>query len=67
LGIDRKRAQRLMRLVGLEAIYPKPHLSRNNAEHRSCPYLLRNVAIVRAVGVTHPFPVSEPEAHRKQG
>jgi putative transposase len=47
LGIDRKRAQRLMRLMGLEAIYPKPHLSRNDAEHRIYPYLLRNVAIVR--------------------
>jgi putative transposase len=47
MGIDRKRAQRLMRLMGLEAIYPKPHLSRNNAEHRIYPYLLRNAAIVR--------------------
>jgi putative transposase len=47
LGIDRKRARRLMRLMGLEAIYPKPHLSRNDAEHRIYPYLLRNVAIVR--------------------
>ena len=36
-----------MRLMGLEAIYPKPHLSRNDAEHRIYPYLLRNVAIVR--------------------
>ena len=47
LGIDRKRAQRLMRLMGLEAIYPKPRLSRNDAEHQIYPYLLRNVAIVR--------------------
>jgi putative transposase len=47
LGISRSRAQRLMRLMGLEAIYPKPHLSRNDAEHRIYPYLLRNVAIVR--------------------
>ena len=30
LGIDRKRAQRLMRLMGLEAIYPKPRLSQND-------------------------------------
>ena len=36
-----------MRLMGLEAIYPKPHLSRNNTEQRKYPYLLRNVAIVR--------------------
>jgi len=31
----------------LEAIYPKPHLSRNDTEHRKYAYLLRNVAIVR--------------------
>jgi len=47
LGISRAKAQRLMRLMGLEAIYPKPHLSRNDAEHRIYPYLLRNVAMVR--------------------
>ena len=47
VGISRTRTQRLMRLMGLEAIYPKPHLSRNDAEHRIYPYLLRNVAIVR--------------------
>jgi putative transposase len=47
LGIDRKRAQRLMRLMGLEAIYPEPRLSQNDAEHRIYPYLLRNMAIVR--------------------
>jgi putative transposase len=45
-GIDRKRAQRLMRQMGLEAIYPKPRLSQNPTEHRIYPYLLRNVAIV---------------------
>ena len=48
MGIDRKRAQRLMRLMGLEAIYPKPRLSQNTKEHRIYPYLLRNVKIVRA-------------------
>jgi putative transposase len=47
MGIDRKRAQRLMRLMGLEAIYPKPRLSQNGKEHRIYPYLLRNVKIVR--------------------
>lgn len=47
LGIDRKRAQRLMRLMGLEAVYPKPRLSQNTTEHRIYPYLLRNVKIVR--------------------
>ena len=47
LGISRSRAQRLMRLMGLEAIYPKPHLSRNDSAHRIYPYLLRKVAILR--------------------
>jgi putative transposase len=47
MGIDRKRAQRLMRLMGLEAIYPKPRLSQNSQEHQIYPYLLRNVKIVR--------------------
>jgi putative transposase len=47
LGIGRKRAQRLMRLMGLEAIYPKPRLSQRGSGHRIYPYLLRNVAIVR--------------------
>jgi putative transposase len=48
MGIDRKRAQRLMRLMGLEAIYPKPRLSRGAPGHRIYPYLLRNVKVVRA-------------------
>ncbi len=47
LGISRARAQRLMRLMGLEAIYPKPRLSQNDAEHRIYPYLLRNLTIVQ--------------------
>jgi len=47
MGIDRKRAQRLMRLMGLEAVYPKPRLSQNTKEHRIYPYLLRNMKIVR--------------------
>jgi putative transposase len=47
MSIGRTRAQRLMRLMGLEAIYPKPHLSQNSKEHRIYPYLLRNVKIVR--------------------
>jgi putative transposase len=44
---NRKRVQRLMRLMGLEAIYPKRHLSANGTDHRVFPYLLRGVQIVR--------------------
>lgn len=45
--VNRKRVIRLMQLMGLEAIYPKPHTSRPAADHRIYPYLLRNVAIDR--------------------
>jgi len=45
--INRKRVQRLMRLMGLEAIYPKPHLSHRHKDHEIYPYLLRNLPIVR--------------------
>jgi putative transposase len=47
LGIGRERARRLMRRMGIEAIYAKPHLSRPAPGHRIYPYLLRNLAIVR--------------------
>jgi len=45
--VNRKRVQRLMRLMGLEAVYPKPRLSMGGAGHRVYPYLLRNVSIER--------------------
>jgi putative transposase len=47
LGVNRKRIQRLMRIMGLEAIYPKPRLSQHDPGHRIYPYLLRNVKVVR--------------------
>jgi putative transposase len=45
--VNRKRVQRLMRLMGLEAVYPKPRLSVGGAGHKVYPYLLRNVVIDR--------------------
>ena len=42
-----KRVRRLLRLMGLMAVYPKPHLSLNSLEHRRFPYLLREVNIQR--------------------
>jgi putative transposase len=45
--VNRKRVQRLMRLMGLEAVYPKPHLSVGGPGHKVYPYLLRGVAIER--------------------
>jgi putative transposase len=45
--VNRKRVQRLMRLMGLEAIYPKPRLSLAGKGHRIYPYLLRGVKVER--------------------
>lgn len=45
-AVNRKRVQRLMRVMGLEAVYPKPRLSSGPA-HTVYPYLLRGVAIER--------------------
>jgi putative transposase len=46
-GVNRKRVQRLMRVMGLEAIYPKPRLSLAGKGHRIYPYLLRGVKVER--------------------
>lgn len=43
--INRKRVQRLMRLMGIEAIYPKPRTSRPHPEHKVYPYLLKGIKI----------------------
>jgi putative transposase len=46
-AVNRKRVQRLMRLMGLEAIYRRPRTSVPAADHRVYPYLLRGLAIER--------------------
>lgn len=45
--VNHKRVSRLMRLMGLEAIYPKPRLSLPAPGHRIYPYLLRGLKIER--------------------
>jgi putative transposase len=45
--VNRKRVQRLLRILGLEAIYPKPRLSAPGVGHKVYPYLLRDVSIDR--------------------
>ena len=45
--IGRRRAGRLMRLMGLQAIYRAPRTSAPHPEHRVWPYLLRGLAIER--------------------
>jgi putative transposase len=47
-AVNIKRVRRLLRKLGLEAIYPKPNLSFNGTEHRRYPYLLHDVPILRA-------------------
>lgn len=46
-AVNHKRIQRLMQLMGLQAIYPKPRTTVVNPEHRIYPYLLRDLEIVR--------------------
>jgi putative transposase len=47
VAINRKRVRRLMRLMGLEAIYQKPDTSRAHPEHKIYPYLLRGMVVDR--------------------
>lgn len=47
LLVNRKRVQRLMRTMGLVALYPKRNLSLANKAHKVYPYLLRNLVIDR--------------------
>ena len=46
-GVNRKRVQRLMRLMGMEAMAPKPKTSEPHPEHAVYPYLLRGLQISR--------------------
>ena len=46
--LGRQRVRRLMRKMGLEAIYRKPNLSRRHAAHPIYPYLLRHLRIDRS-------------------
>ena len=50
-AVNRKRIQRLMRLMALEAVYPKPRTSAANPAHRVYPYLpgiLRTISSITA-------------------
>lgn len=44
-AVNRKRVQRLMRLMGIEAIYRRPNTSKPSPEHKVYPYLLRDINI----------------------
>lgn len=45
--VNSKRVRRLMRLMGLQAVGPKPGTKGKTVEHKIYPYLLRNLTIVR--------------------
>jgi Transposase and inactivated derivatives len=45
--VNRKRVSRLMQVMGLEAVYPKPKLSQPGEGHKIYPYLLRGVTVER--------------------
>jgi len=46
-NVNRKRVQRLMRTMGIEAIYPKPKTTKRGEGHQIHAYLLREMQIVR--------------------
>ncbi|CAM5779892.1 IS3 family transposase ISGxy1 [Castellaniella caeni] len=46
-AVNRKRVQRLMGVMGLQAVAPGPHTSIPHPEHKIYPYLLRGMAIER--------------------
>lgn len=43
--VNHKKVARLLRLMGLEAMYPKPNLSKPDLQHKVYPYLLRGLKI----------------------
>jgi len=43
--VARKKISRLMKLLGITVIYPKPNTSKSNPAHKVYPYLLRNKII----------------------
>ena len=45
--VNPKRIRRLMRLMGLEAVYQKPRLTQRNPQHKVYPYLLNDVKVER--------------------
>lgn len=45
--VNRKRVQRLMRILGLAGMVPGPHTSKKHPEHKVYPYLLRGIEITR--------------------
>ena len=47
--VNRKRVQRLMKLAGIQAIYPGPNTSRRNKKHAVHPYLFKGMEITAPI------------------
>lgn len=49
MSVARNHVQRLLRLMGIEAVYPraKPNTSQGNQQHKKYPYLLKDLPIIR--------------------
>ena len=45
--INHKHVYRLMKIMGIEAVWPKPNLSKSNIAHFIYPYLLKDISIIR--------------------
>lgn len=45
--VNRKQLQKIYKTLGLETVYPKPKLKKDNQAHKIYPYLLKGVAIER--------------------
>lgn len=45
IHIGKRRLRRYMQEMGINVIYPGPNLSKRNLQHRTYPYLLRNVKV----------------------
>ncbi len=61
IQVGRRRVGRLMRFMGIEALYRKPDTSRKHPEHEVYPYLLRHLHIERpnqvwAMDITYSAP-----------
>jgi len=52
-AVGRDQVRRLMRMLGLEAIYQKPRTSKAAAGHKIYPYLLRDLVIDRPNQIPH--------------
>lgn len=51
--VNRKRISRLMEVMGIEAVYPKPKVSQPGEGHKIYPYLLSGVTVGRVSGPEH--------------